>query len=246
MTTLHSSHTPDAIRARLTALPRAGYLPDAVLGGIDGCVTTFAIVAGSVGGGLSSAVVMVLGVANLLADGFSMAASNYLAARSERDERARIRREEERHIREVPEGEREEIRQIFAARGFRGDALDTAVQVITSDRDRWIETMLADEHGLPRAQRDPLRSGLTTFAAFVLVGLLPLLPFMFAPRTTRDSFVVSAWMTAAAFAAVGAVKGRITRGAVLISSAETLAIGALAAMIAYAAGHVLRALYFAT
>jgi VIT1/CCC1 family predicted Fe2+/Mn2+ transporter len=69
---------------------------------------------------------------------------------------------------------------------------------------------------------------------------------MFAPRTTRDSFVVSAWMTAAAFAAVGAVKGRITRGAVLISSAETLAIGALAAMIAYAAGHVLRALYFAT
>lgn len=240
---LEDSHTPAAIRERLATPPRPGYLPDAVLGGIDGCVTTFAVVAGAVGGGLSSVVVIVLGIANLIADGFSMAASNYLAARSERDERTRIRREEERHVREIPEGEREEIRQIFAARGFRGAALESVVDVITSDRDRWIDTMLAEEHGLPRVQRAPLRAGTVTFAAFVAVGLLPLLPFTFVPPTTDDAFAASAVITGVAFAAVGAVKGRVTHRSVLKSGAETLAIGAAAAMLAYVAGNAVRALY---
>lgn len=242
---LDASHTPAAIRERFARPPRRGDLPDAMLGGIDGCVTTFAIVAGAVGGGLSSAVIIVLGIANLLADGFSMAASNYLAARSERDERDRVRRQEERHVREVPEGEREEIRQIFAARGFHGAALDTAVHVITSDRDRWIDTMLTEEHGLPRVQRDPLRSGLTTFAAFVAVGVLPLLPFSFVPLVPADAFWASAWITGAAFAIVGGIKGRVTRRSVLASGAETLAIGAAAALLAYAAGHTVRTLFVA-
>lgn len=242
---LHREHTPSAIRRRMREPLRPRYLPDAVLGGIDGGVTTFAIAAAAVGGGLSGVAVVILGIANLIADGFSMAASNFLAARSEREERERVRREEERHIRQIPEGEREEVRQIFAAKGFSGPVLDEIVGVITSDRRLWVDTMLVEEHGLPLASRDPLRAALATFAAFALIGLLPLLPFLIAPGDIGAAFVASIALTAAAFAAVGALKGRVSQRSVIVSALQTLAIGALAAAFAFFAGHVVRAWYTA-
>src|SRR3712207_1854807 len=72
---LEAEHRPEAVRQRLSVRRGPGYLGDAVLGGIDGCVTTFAVVAGAVGADFSGLVVVVLGFANLLADGFSMAVS---------------------------------------------------------------------------------------------------------------------------------------------------------------------------
>jgi len=86
--------------------------------------------------------VIILGVANLLADGLSMAVSNYLSTRSQREEVEKARREEEKHIREFPEGEQEEIRQIFAAKGFSGDTLERIVETVTQNRKLWIDTML--------------------------------------------------------------------------------------------------------
>jgi len=115
---LELEHHPHAIRDRLLEQHRARYLGDAVLGGIDGCVTTFAVVAGAVGGNLSTGVIVILGFANLLADGFSMGVSNYLGSKSELQEIDEIRRKERLHIEKVPHGEREEIRQIFAGKGF--------------------------------------------------------------------------------------------------------------------------------
>lgn len=81
---LKEQHQPEAIKRRLEEGNTQSYLADSVLGGIDGCVTTFAVVAGAVGGELSGVVIIVLGFSNLLADGFSMAASNYLGTKSER------------------------------------------------------------------------------------------------------------------------------------------------------------------
>ena len=91
---------------------------DWVYGGIDGTVTTFAVVAGVVGAELSTRTLLILGAANLFGDGFSMAAGNYSGTKAELDEYAQVRRMEERHVDLVPEGEREEIRQIFRAKGF--------------------------------------------------------------------------------------------------------------------------------
>jgi VIT1/CCC1 family predicted Fe2+/Mn2+ transporter len=141
---LKAEHSPEAVRRRLENRHGPGYLGDAVLGGIDGCVTTFAVVAGAVGAGFSRLVIVVLGFANLLADGSSMAVSNYQGTKSQRQQVEEARRGEERQIEEILEGEREEVRQIFAAKGFSGDTLDSVVEVITKDSGLWVDTMLAE------------------------------------------------------------------------------------------------------
>jgi hypothetical protein len=117
---LEHSHTREAIHHRLGQGPHISYLRDWIYGGIDGTVTTFAIVAGVVGANLSASVLLILGFANLLADGFAMAASNYTSTKSEHDNYDRVLGIERKHIALVPDGEREEIRQIFEAKGFTG------------------------------------------------------------------------------------------------------------------------------
>jgi vacuolar iron transporter family protein len=136
-----------AVRGASAARPRASYLRDFVHGAIDGAVTTFAVVAGDEGADLSASIVIVLGAAKLVADGFSMAARNCVGWRAEAQERELARREEQRHIEPVPEGERGEIRQLFAAKRFHGDDLQRIVEVITSDRKVWLHTMMCEGLG---------------------------------------------------------------------------------------------------
>src|SRR5262249_887449 len=150
-----------------------------IYGGIDGSVTTFAVVSGVVGARLSTWVILVMGFANLVADGFSMAASNFLGTRAEHEDLKRIEAIENRHIDHNPEGEREEVRQIFEPKGFSGQDLASLVELITADRGRWVKTMLTEEYGLPHSLRSPWLAALTTFAAFSVCGLVPLVPYVF-------------------------------------------------------------------
>ena len=183
---LAPQHTPAGVRARLGSPPRPSHLRDFVYGGIDGAVTTFAIVAGVVGAGLSDSVIVILGFANLIADGFSMAASNFLGTRAEQQRREQARRDEERQIATIPEGEREEIRQIFAAKGFEGANLDRVVETITANPKVWVETMMTEELGYGADNFDPLRSAAATLAAFVAIGFLPLAVFVVDALTPGD------------------------------------------------------------
>lgn len=236
---MEHSHEPDAIRERLTDGPRISYLRDWVYGAIDGAVTTFAIVAGASGAALSDRVVIILGLANVLADGFSMAAGNWTATRSEGESAARLRRMEERHIDRAPHGEREEIRQIFRMKGFKGDDLERAVDVITADRERWVETMLREEHGLPDRLRSPGRAAASTFGAFLLAGMVPLLPFLVG---MPDPAIAALALTALVFFAIGAIKSRWSVRRWWTSGLETLAIGIGAAGIAFGIGALLKEL----
>ena len=115
---LEHSHTRQAIKERLARGPHTNYLRDWIYGGIDGAVTTFAIVAGVAGADLAATVVLVLGFANLMADGLAMAASNYSGTKAERDDYVRVLGIERKHIAMVPDGEREEIRRFSPPRAL--------------------------------------------------------------------------------------------------------------------------------
>jgi VIT1/CCC1 family predicted Fe2+/Mn2+ transporter len=223
--------------------PSPSYLSDFIYGGIDGAVTTFAVVAGVAGAGLEEAVVIILGGANLIADGFSMGVSNFLGTRAERHQQERARREEQLQIELVPDGEREEIRQIFAAKGFAGEDLERVVAVITSDKELWVDTMMSDELGYGSTERDELRAAAATLAAFLVVGFMPLLVYVYdlaAPGDVADPFAWSAVLTGVAFAVVGGLKARAVDQWWVRSALETLAVGGLAASLAYAAGALLQ------
>lgn len=222
--------------------PDHSYLGDAVLGGIDGCVTTFAVVAGAVGGALSPVVIIILGFANLLADGFSMAVSNYQGTKSRGEGVETARRDELRQIREDPEEERDEIRAIFRQKGFEGSVLDQIVEVITSDEKLWVETMIIEELGLQTDGPDPLKAGAATFFAFLLVGLMPLLPYVFAEAIPFSPFFASIVLTGVAFFSVGTAKGVVVGRRAWQAGVETLLMGGGAATVAYLVGSWLRGL----
>jgi len=234
---MEHEHTHEAIRERLAAGPRQSYLRDWIYGGIDGTVTTFAIASGVVGAQLSARVILILGGATLIADGFAMAAGNYLATRAEHEEFHYAEAVERRHIEVTPEGEREEVREILRALGIVGDLLDRVVAAITADRDRWVRMMLRDEYGLPAAVRSPWRAATSTFSAFLLCGLIPLVPFV---AGLKHAFWVASTVTSVVFVLIGALKSRWSVQSWWHSGLETLAVGGGAAVVAYIIGAWLR------
>jgi len=240
VTSLEELHTKEAIADRIAAATQHSYVGDFVLGAVDGAVTTFAIVAGAAGAGLSSGVAIVLGLANVFADGLSMAAGNFLKARADEQTVDRFRKMEEHHIDKVPDAEREEIRQIFAGKGFDGEMLEEVVKVITQDRKRWVDTMLTEEWGLPLETPRPIYSATTTMIAFVVAGMVPLAPlFFYLGSDARQSFILASVLTATTFFAIGIVRGRVTERNAWLAGIETLFIGGVAAAVAYAVGALL-------
>jgi VIT1/CCC1 family predicted Fe2+/Mn2+ transporter len=238
---LEHSHDPSEIAARIAGPSRHSYLKDGIYGAIDGAVTTFAVVSGVAGAGLSPSIVIVLGVANLVGDGFSMAAGNFLGTRAENQQLEQLRSIEQKHIRECPEGEREEVRQILVHQGFTGELLDQAVAQLTSDQNTWVDTMLRHEYGLSTDRPGAVPAALTTLISFMVIGAIPLVPFLFAwqQMILYDPFLLSSAMTAVALFIVGAIKSRFVQQRWWLAGAETLTVGAIAAALAYLCGHFL-------
>lgn len=236
---MEHEHSVEAIRDRLAAGPTHNYLRDWIYGGIDGAVTTFAVVSGVAGAQLSPWILLALGFANLFADGFSMAASNFLGTKAEHDDWQRLEAIENRHIDLAPEGEREEVRQIFQSKGFAGHDLETIVQLVTADRKRWVGTMLTEEYGLPREIRSSWIAAIATFTAFLVCGLVPLIPFLL---KVSHAFEVSIVMTGIVFIAIGSAKSKWSTASWWRSGLITLLVGAIAAALAYATGLLLKSL----
>jgi len=163
---------------------------------------------------------------------------NYLRdTKAEHDDFRRLEAIENRHIELAPDGEREEVRQIFARKGFNGSDLDRVVELITSDRERWVRTMLSDEYGLPLEARSPWLAALSTLSAFIFCGMVPLIPFV---MPIQRPFPISIVLTGVAFFTIGSIKSRWSTVTWWRSALSTLLVGGIAAGLAYAVGVVLK------
>lgn len=217
------------------------YLREFVYGGVDGAVTTFAVVAGGFGAGLDSGVIIILGFANLLADGFSMSVGAYLSAKSESENYKKHQEIEYWEVDNLPEVERQEIEDIYKAKGFSGDLLQQVVDQITSNKDLWVAEMMKDELNMMEDTKSPFKVGLATLIAFIVVGFIPLLVYLwdFFYPTDLNAFLWTSILTGIAFLLVGWLKSTVTQTSLIKSLAETVALGALAAIIAYYVGDLL-------
>lgn len=218
------------------------YLGEFVYGGIDGSVTTFAVVAGATGASMQIDVVLILGFANLLADGFSMSVGNFLSVKAEIDEYNRQKNIEYWEVDNVPEQEKEEVRQIYRNKGFSGNLLEQIVNVITSNRERWVDLMMKEELEMSQVQMSPYSTALATFLSFVVVGFIPLLTYVlqfFFAIETGNLFLYSCIFTALGFSLIGFLKSYVTSTGVLRGIVETLLLGGAAALVAYYVGDVL-------
>ena len=142
----------------------------------------------------------------------------------------------------IPDGEREEIRQLFAAKGFTGKTLDDVVDVITSNPKQWVDTMLQEELGMVLEGACPWKAALSTLTAFIVIGFLPLFAFIYQwmfEGKLIDPFVTSSIITGIAFFTVGAVKARFVSQKWYWSGLETLSVGGCAAALAYLVGVLL-------
>lgn len=217
------------------------YLREFVYGGIDGAVTTFAVVAGGYGANLDPGILIILGFANLLADGFSMSVGAYLSAKSERDNFDKHEKIEYWEIENLPEIEREEIADIYREKGFKGELLDKIVDHICSDKDLWVAEMMKDELGMMRDSKSPFKIGLATLISFILVGLIPLLVYLwdFFFPIQINTFLWTSILTTFAFVIVGWLKSIVNQTSAARSITETVALGVLAAVVAFYVGDIL-------
>ena len=227
-------------------------IEDFVYGATDGAVTTFAIVAGVVGASLSPSVVLILGFANLFADGFSMAIGNYLSAKSRIEYVERQRKREEWEIKINTAQKIQEIKDIYSDKGFKGELLESIAKVIISNRKVWVDTMMEEKIGpIDNNNENPIYKAITTFFAFYSVGIIPLIPFIYVYLVYFDLshsinkidnvFLYSIIFTAISFFSIGLVKGKVVNKSPAKSGLNTLIIGGIAAVVAFLVGSLLSA-----
>ncbi len=221
-------------------LQRGRYLGDIVYGANDGIITTFAVVAGAAGANFSVGTVIVLGLANLIADGISMGLSNFLALRSRRDFDRDERKKEEEEIGQFPEVERKEVQNILERWGVPETSMEAVLAGVTKDKKRWVDLMMIEELGIIEDQSGPpIAHGAMTSAAFILAGAMPLLPYVLHIVSSAE-FTVSIIATAVSLFVVGALRSSVTKRWWVRSGGEMLGVGALAALAAYVVGFAVK------
>lgn len=217
------------------------YLGEFVYGGIDGCVTTFAVVTGAVGAGLSDRVIIILGFANLLADGFAMSVGAYLSNKAEEDNFIKLKQNQEKLIDSKKTEEMIVLRSIYSHKGFSGKLLDEIVEKIVGNKELWIDTKVKEKFNATLDERSPISIAFITYLSFITIGLIPLIFYVinYSTAKTFDPFITSCIATAIGFAIIGLLKAKVNQTKILRGVLETISLGALAALVSYFVGDIL-------
>ena len=215
------------------------YVKSLVFGGLDGTITTFAVVAASKGGSLSANVVLLMGFANLVADGLSMGFGDYLSSKAELEFAKTEKKREKWELENYPEGEKKEMIELYMARGVSEDDATLVIETLAKYKNFFLDLMMVEELGLmpPDETDSPVKNGLVTFVAFAMFGFVPLVPYVFGEAiggaNGNAMFGSACGLTALTMAALGAAKAKFTNQNMASSALYMLLNGSLAAASAY-------------
>ncbi|HIH52501.1 VIT1/CCC1 transporter family protein [Candidatus Pacearchaeota archaeon] len=218
------------------------YLKSWVYGGLDGVVTTFAVVAGVVGASLSSAIILILGFANLIADGISMAVGDYLSTKSQGEYYKAEKGVEENETKKNPREEITRMGLLLIKKGFNRNDAKKISFLISKNKNYQADTMLHDELGLAYENVNPGKNALSTFLAFLIFGMLPLIIFIIGTVfniTIKNSFFWASILSGVSIFLLGVFKSKITNKNWFKSGMITFLIGGIAAVAAYFVGEIL-------
>ena len=210
---------------------------DIVIGMADGLTVPFALAAGLAAAVSSTSVIVTAGLAEIVAGAIAMGLGGYLAARTDAEHYGAERAREDWEIDHLRHREVEEVAEIFRGYGLDGDALNTVVSAVTSDRQRWLDFMMRFELGLeePDPKRAPISAG-TIAASYLVGGLIPLAPYMLV-TSIPQAFTYSVAFTGVALLIFGGVKGHFTGTNRIKSAVQSMLVGGLAAAGAFALAH---------
>ena len=219
---------------------QANWLRDVILGGQDGLVNILGIILGVIAGGGSDTVLLAAGFAAAITESISMGAVGYTSAMSERDYYDAERLREADEVDTMPDAERQEVREIYRAKGFSGDLLDRVVETITADRETWVATMMSEElHLQPVSTRDILRTAVIITIATLIGHLIPLVPFLVMPR--EPALVLAIALSGITLFGVGVYSAVTLVGDWRTSGLKMLVIGLGAAGVGFIVGRLFNA-----
>lgn len=222
------------------------YFKEVIYGGIDGIITTFAVVAGFSGAAfsneittqLSFLVVLLFGLANLFADGVSMGLGNFLSVKSEQDLYKSARNKELQEVRTHTQMEFEETITILVAKGYSEEDAHTLATLYKKNETYWVDFMMTHELEMADPRGDnPILTGLATFSSFLVFGSIPLLPFIVTSDASSVTvFMYSVFGTFFALILLGLLKWKVVGSRLYSSLFEVLIVGGVAASVAFLVG----------
>lgn len=238
LTTLgHAVRSVLAARHRQRHEARTNWLYDVILGGQDGLVNILGIILGVIAGGGSKQVLLATGFAAAITESISMGAVGYTSAQSQRDYYRAQRAIEADHISTDPQGERQEVRDLYARMGFSGELLDGVVDTITANRDAWISTIVDQELHIAQVETPSIMRSAVVITVATLIGhLIPLLPFLWLGRGT--AVVLAIVLAALVLFGVGVYSAVTLVGDWRKQGAQMVVIGLGAAAVGFAVGRL--------
>ena len=220
------------------------FIKSAVYSGLTGILIMFGIASGALGSNLSNTVVLILGISSLIADGISMGVADYMGTNSKIEFAKAKKEHEEREVNNNPDHEKIQTKGIYIAKGLNESDATVAVETLAKYPKAWVDIIMIEKVGLLDSNQSPLKNGLVSFLSFILLGLIPLLPYVIGAGINNASglFAASLGLSVVTLFLLGVVKTRFTGKNAVISGLETLFVGACVSSAAFLIGWALEPL----
>lgn len=223
------------------------YVKSIIFGGLDGIITTFAIVSASVGAGFSVDVILLMGFANLIADGISMGFGDYLSSQAELDYAKNEYKREEWEVENNVDGEKQEMVQIYMEKGMSKEDAETVIEIFSKHKTMFVDLMMVEELGLevPDADAQPWKEGCVTFFSFLTFGSVPLWMYIIfkvadTQKTLQSNtmFGLTCAATVGTMFSLGVFKAKVTKQNMCRSGFFMALNGTIAASAAFLVGWI--------